>query len=198
MCVRENHRSWLDLLLHTSADRALRSVGNLQETEAANRLPLAQFLRRWLAEAKYVDRFVNHKKKEFAHEEVMNEECVVVSTNAAEGLFGRLEAFARERRLRRIPLKAYRHLLGEQDSARILQGQPSKHGKKRRHAVCHMMVRAVSKARCHLRAPWLRSTQPHDSCRRGLSGRHQERAAQQTKTLARDRFEAKRSSFLSE
>ena len=70
---------------------------------------------RWLGKrgSGYVHRCVNHKKKEFSRTEEIFGVNVVVSSNAAEGLFGRLKAWVRKKGVKKVGKNTYGHLLAE-------------------------------------------------------------------------------------
>lgn len=55
----------------------------------------------------FVHRAINHKRREFSCVERIFGVNVNVSTNASEGLFGRLKTFAREHSLKRVPKECY-------------------------------------------------------------------------------------------
>ena len=61
----------------------------------------------------YVHRAVNHRKGEFTRVERIFGEDVNVTTNAVEGLFGRLKQYLQQRRYRKISKKAYGEVLAE-------------------------------------------------------------------------------------
>ena len=61
----------------------------------------------------YVHRAVNHKAREFSRVEMIFGEAINVSTNSAEGLFGRVKAFCRLRKLRRVGQGCYGLVLAE-------------------------------------------------------------------------------------
>ena len=69
----------------------------------------------WLSgkNSKFVHRCVNHSKGEFARTETLFGVDVRVTTNAVEGLFGRLKKYFRQRGLGRVGKDAYGHLLAE-------------------------------------------------------------------------------------
>ena len=67
----------------------------------------------WLAGAGYVHRCVNHKQRDFSHAEVIFGEEVLVSSNAAEGLFGRCKTFVRNRGGKQVTPQAYAGILAE-------------------------------------------------------------------------------------
>jgi hypothetical protein len=60
-----------------------------------------------------VHRNVNHKEREFSRPETIFGVEVVVSTNSAEGLFGRVKVFARSKGRKRISKDAYGLILAE-------------------------------------------------------------------------------------
>ena len=61
----------------------------------------------------YVHKAVNHSKGEFARVERIFGEDINVTTNAVEGLFGRLKQYLRQRRYGKISKKAYGEALAE-------------------------------------------------------------------------------------
>ena len=61
----------------------------------------------------YVHRAVNHSAGEFSRMERIFGEDINVSTNAVEGLFGRLKSYLRQRRYGRAGKNNYGHLLAE-------------------------------------------------------------------------------------
>eukprot|EP00973_Karenia_brevis_P086132 11946080-Karenia_brevis.AAC.1 len=61
----------------------------------------------WLKDAGYIHRRVNHKKREFSREEQIFGVTINISTNAAEGLFGRVKTFARGKGVKRISRRDY-------------------------------------------------------------------------------------------
>ena len=63
---------------------------------------------KWLKNEGYVHRAVNHKQREFSRTEIIYGVRIVVSTHAAEGLFGRMKAFARARRMKRVQVRIQR------------------------------------------------------------------------------------------
>jgi len=69
----------------------------------------------WLKKSSsgFVHRAINHKRREFSRVESIFGVNVNVSTNATEGLFGRLKTFARERSLKRVPKECYGLVLTE-------------------------------------------------------------------------------------
>lgn len=67
----------------------------------------------WLAAAGYVHRAVNHKKREFSRDETIFGVLTKVTTNPAEGLFGRCKAFARSRGIKKLGKDCYGLLLAE-------------------------------------------------------------------------------------
>ena len=58
---------------------------------------------RWLTEAGFVHRAVNHRRREFSRTELIYGHEIVVSTNSAEGLFGRVKEFARAKQRKKSP-----------------------------------------------------------------------------------------------
>ena len=70
---------------------------------------------RWLSKptSGFVHRAVNHRKREFSRTEQIFGEDVVVSTNGAEGLFGRLKSYLRQRNIKKTSKESYGHLLAE-------------------------------------------------------------------------------------
>jgi transposase-like protein len=66
-----------------------------------------------LTRAGFVHRYVNHKQREFSRVENLFGADVKVSTNAAEGLFGRLKRWCRARGVKRVSHKAYGWMIGE-------------------------------------------------------------------------------------
>ena len=69
----------------------------------------------WLSkpDSGFVHRCVNHKRREFSKTETIFGKEVVVSTNAAEGLFGRLKAFLRAKGAKKVSRDSYGGLLSE-------------------------------------------------------------------------------------
>ena len=69
----------------------------------------------WLSgkNSSFVHRCVNHSRGEFARTETLFGKEVRVTTNAVEGLFGRLKKYFRQRGLGRVGKNAYGHLLAE-------------------------------------------------------------------------------------
>ena len=65
------------------------------------------------AGSQYVHRAVNHKAGEFSRVERVFGEDINVTTNAVEGLFGRLKTYLRQRQYGRVGKKAYGELLAE-------------------------------------------------------------------------------------
>ena len=61
----------------------------------------------------FVHRCVNHKRREFSKTERIFGREVVVSTNSAEGLFGRLKSFLRAKGAKKVGKTSYGHLLSE-------------------------------------------------------------------------------------
>ena len=61
----------------------------------------------------YVHRCVNHKARDFSRRERIFGEEIVVSTNSAEGLFGRLKSYFRARGAKKVPKHNYGKLLAE-------------------------------------------------------------------------------------
>ena len=61
----------------------------------------------------FVHRAVNHKQREFSRRETVFGKEVVVSTNAAEGLFGRLKAWMRTKAAKKVSSNSYGGLLAE-------------------------------------------------------------------------------------
>ena len=61
----------------------------------------------------FVHRAVNHKQREFSRRETVFGKEVVVSTNAAEGLFGRLKAWMRTKAAKKVSRNSYGGLLAE-------------------------------------------------------------------------------------
>ena len=61
----------------------------------------------------YAHRAVSHSKGEFARVERIFGEDVNLTTNAVEGLFGRLKQYLRQRRYGKISKKAYGEVLAE-------------------------------------------------------------------------------------
>ena len=59
---------------------------------------------RW---AGYIHRLINHRHREFSRLETIVGENILVSTNAAEGLFGRVKQLCRLLRLKRVPFRSY-------------------------------------------------------------------------------------------
>ena len=70
---------------------------------------------KWLGkpDSGYVHRHINHKKREFSRVETLFGQQVNVSTNAAEGLFGRVKQWARKKGIKKISRKAYGELMSE-------------------------------------------------------------------------------------
>lgn len=66
-----------------------------------------------LTRAGFVHRYVNHKQREFSRVEDLFGASVNVSTNAAEGLFGRLKRWCRARQVKRVSNKGYGWMVGE-------------------------------------------------------------------------------------
>ena len=73
----------------------------------------------------FVHRAINHKAREFSRTEAIFGVNVVVTTNAAEGLFGRVKTFCRQRQFRRVSCKAYGLLMAEFIWRRQTLGQNS-------------------------------------------------------------------------
>ena len=70
---------------------------------------------RWLAkkDSGYVHRCVNHKQKEFSRTEEIFGVRQVVTSNAAEGLFGRLKTWLRKKGVKKVGKNTCGHLLAE-------------------------------------------------------------------------------------
>lgn len=65
------------------------------------------------ANSNFVHRAINHRAREFSRVEEIFGEAITVTTNAAEGLFGRVKSFLRQRQIRRVSGNAYGVLLAE-------------------------------------------------------------------------------------
>ena len=61
----------------------------------------------WLTAAGFVHRCANHSRGDFSRTELLHGEQVNISTNAVEGLLGRVKTFAREWKLKNICKKSY-------------------------------------------------------------------------------------------
>lgn len=68
---------------------------------------------KWLGDYGYVHRSVNHKEGEFARSELVYGVWVRVTSNPAEGLFGRCKAFARAKGVKKIARGHYGYILAE-------------------------------------------------------------------------------------
>lgn len=69
----------------------------------------------WLSKPNsgFVHRAVNHRQREFSRTEQIFGKDVLVSTNSAEGLFGRLKSYLRQRNIKKTGKENYGHLLAE-------------------------------------------------------------------------------------
>ena len=74
----------------------------------------------------FVHRAINHKRREFSREEVLCGVPTLVSTNAAEGLFGRVKQFFRQQHQKRIAKKHYGLVLAEYLWKKTVTGPKSK------------------------------------------------------------------------
>ena len=63
--------------------------------------------------SKFVHRVINHKRGEFSRMEELFGVQVNVTTNAAEGLFGRVKIFCRQKQIRRVSKNAYGLIMSE-------------------------------------------------------------------------------------
>ena len=61
----------------------------------------------------FVHRAVNHRQREFSKRETIFGKEILVSTNAAEGLFGRLKTWMRAKAAKKVSKESYGGLLVE-------------------------------------------------------------------------------------
>ena len=69
---------------------------------------------RWMSARDSPPRYVNHKKREFSRvERIFGGQEIIISSNAAEGLFGRLKSYIRQRGIKRVSKQCYGRVLAE-------------------------------------------------------------------------------------
>ena len=70
---------------------------------------------RWMSaqDSPFVHRYVNHKKREFSPVVRIFGQEIIISSSAAEGLFGRLKSYIRQRGIKRVSKQCYGRVLAE-------------------------------------------------------------------------------------
>ena len=88
----------------------------------------------------FVHRWVNHRRGQFSRWEKLFGVWVLISTNAAEGLFGRFKVFARKRGLRRVSHDSYELLMSEFIWRNAIMSPHSEWHKCGLWSLCEMLV----------------------------------------------------------